>query len=90
MALKAEISWRHKTAEGQRREVYVHHFGSEWRFFCRERRFEPWQRLESPPLEDWLELLDAVERRIARRLLRPQEADRLRQTIRDLFPETHP
>jgi hypothetical protein len=87
MGVKAEISWKHKDAEGQRRDVYVRHVGSEWRFFCRERRFDPWQPLEFPPLEDWLSLLDAVERRIARRLLRPEEADRVRQTIRDRYPE---
>jgi len=38
-------------------------------------------------LEDWLELLDAVQRRIARRLLRPEEESRLKQTIRELYPE---
>ncbi|MBU6399032.1 MAG: hypothetical protein KGS61_01815 [Verrucomicrobia bacterium] len=87
MSAKAEISWKRRTAEGTKLEVYARHVGSRWRFYARQRRFEPWQAVEQPPLEDWLELLDAVQRRIRRRLLRPEEADRLRQTIRERFPD---
>ena len=36
----------------------------------------PWPE---PPLEDWQELLDAVRRRINRRLLRPEEEDASRR-----------
>jgi len=38
-------------------------------------------------LEDWQELLDAVQRRINRRLLRPEEEDRVKKSIRERFPE---
>jgi hypothetical protein len=37
--------------------------------------------VENPPLEDWQELLDAVERRIGRQLMKPEEAERIRKTI---------
>lgn len=87
MSAKAEISWKTRTPEGERREVYVHHVGAEWRFYQRARRFDPWQPLPNPALEDWLVLLDAVERRIQRRLLRPEEATQVRRTIRERFPE---
>ena len=43
--------------------------------------------IENPPIEDWLELLDSVERRVARLLLRPEEAARVRKTIHERFPE---
>lgn len=86
MGLKSEISWRRRDADGVRREVYARRAGSEWRFFSRERRFEQWERIETPPLDDWLELLDAVRRRIARRLVRPEEEDRLRKTIHERYP----
>ena len=43
--------------------------------------------MENPPLEDWLELLDAIRRRAARRLLRPEEVERVSKRIRELFPE---
>jgi hypothetical protein len=84
---KAEISWKRKTPEGERVQVYARHVGNRWIFFHREKRFEQWRPLEQPPIEDWLELLDSVERRIARRLLRPEEAERIRKTISELFPE---
>ena len=53
----------------------------------REKRFDVWQENEEPPLEDWLELLDSVRRRINRRLQRPEEEGRLVKRIHELFPE---
>jgi len=84
---KAEISWKRTTAEGMRLQVYAQHVGREWRFFARERRYDQWQAIPEPPLEDWLELLNSVQRRINRRLLRPEEEARVRKTIRERFPE---
>lgn len=85
---KAEISWKRATAEGVKLQVYAHHVGDRWQFFRRERRYDNWQRVEDPPLEDWLELLDAVRRRIARRLLRPEEEGRVAKAMRERFPES--
>jgi hypothetical protein len=84
---KAEISWKRQDAEGLRVQVYARRVGDQWQFYRRERRFEQWQSLATPPLEDWLELLDGVRRRIDRRLMRPEEAERLKQRIRQHFPE---
>jgi hypothetical protein len=84
---KAEISWKRTTADGVRLQVYVHHVGREWRFFARERRYDEWQAIPEPPLEDWLELLDSVQRRINRRLLRPEEEARVKNCIRERFPD---
>jgi hypothetical protein len=87
MGAKAEISWKGRSADGLKREVYVRRVGGAWKFFAREKRYDRWQALEHPPLEDWLELLDAVRRRIARRLLRPEEEMRVMKVIRERFPE---
>jgi len=84
---KAEISWKRTTAEGVRLQVYARHVGREWRFFAREQRYDQWQAVAEPPVEDWLELLDAVQRRINRRLLRPEEEARVKNSIRERFPE---
>ena len=84
---KAEISWKRVTDEGLRLQVYAQHVGREWRFFEREKRYDQWQAIEEPPLEDWLELLDAVQRRINRRLLRPEEEAWVKKQIRERFPE---
>ena len=84
---KAEISWRRVTDAGVSLQVYARHVGRDWRFFARERRYDQWQAIKEPPLEDWLELLDAVQRRINRRLLRPEEEARVKKVISERFPE---
>ena len=70
-----------------RLQVYAQHVGGDWRFFARERRYDQWEAIADPPLEDWLELLDSVRRRINRRLLRPEEEGRVKKSIRERFPE---
>jgi len=87
---KAEISWKRRTVDGDRREVYAHHVGDRWLFYMRAMRFDRWEPLSDPPLEDWLELLDAVERLVLRHRLRPEEPDRIRRAIRERFPEGLP
>ena len=84
---KAEISWKRRMAEGGRFDVYAHHVGDRWIFYARERRYEKWKKLDHPPLDDWLELLDAIRRRVRRRLLRHEEIGRVEKTVRELFPE---
>lgn len=84
---KAEISWKRVTDEGIKVQVYAQHVGREWRFFTRLRRYEPWQPVAEPPLEDWLALLDALRRLINRRRFQPEDETRLRRRIREKFPE---
>jgi hypothetical protein len=84
---KAEISWKRLDQDGKKRQVYVQHVGRDWRFFAREKRYERWIAVPEPPLEDWLELLDAVQRLINRRRLRPEEEAHVKTNIRDRFPE---
>lgn len=84
---KAEISWKGRTEDGTKREVYAQHVGDRWVFHVRCKRFDNWVDLPEPPLEDWLELLDAVQRRIGRRLLKPDEERRVRKAILERFPD---
>ncbi|HWQ93538.1 MAG TPA: hypothetical protein VN673_17880 [Clostridia bacterium] len=84
---KAEIGWERVNADGVRLQCYAQHVGREWLFFTRERRYDQWQAVADPPLEDWLELLDAVQRRIGRGMLRPEEETRVKKSIREKFPE---
>ena len=85
---KGEVSWKTRSEDGVHREVYAHHVGDQWIFYEREKRYDRWQPLQHPALEDWLRLLDGVQRRIARKLLRPKEENRLKQTIRQRYPES--
>ncbi len=89
MGYKAEISWTRRDKEGQKVQIYAHHVGKQWRFYIRERRYDRWEPMEQPPLEDWVALLDGVRRRVGRRLLRPEEISRVEKTISELFPESN-
>ena len=84
---KGEISWVKTNHEGKKFQVYAHRIGDQWSFFFRHRRFDEWQQMNQPPLEDWLELLDGVRRRAQRRLVRPEEIERVEKRIRERFPE---
>jgi hypothetical protein len=84
---KAEISWKRVTDEGVKLQVYAQHVGREWKFFHREKRFDQWQEIPQPPLEDWLELLEAMQRLIVRRRYQPDDEEDLREKIRDRFPD---
>lgn len=87
---KAEISWKRVTEEGEKLQVYARRVGREWRFFTRERRFDQWQPVPEPPLEDWLELLDAMQRLVVRRRYQPADEEHLRRRIRERFPDAQP
>jgi hypothetical protein len=83
---KAEISWKGRTDDGLKREVYAKRIGDRWNFFVRQKRYDQWQSVANPPIEDWLELLDGVRRRIARRLMRPEEEGRVKKIIAERHP----
>ena len=84
---KAEISWKRQSQEGLSLQCYAQHVGKQWLFFQREKRFDQWQPVPEPPLEDWLALLDVVRRLITRRRYQPADEERLRRRIRERFPE---
>ncbi|HEY4414710.1 MAG TPA: hypothetical protein VGO57_03375 [Verrucomicrobiae bacterium] len=84
---KAEISWKRVTEDGEKLQVYVQRVKRQWLFFHRSRRFDNWEPVTEPPLEDWLELLDAVQRLVNRRRYQPDDEVLLRRQIREHFPE---
>jgi hypothetical protein len=87
MANKASIGWERRLEDGSKLDVYVVHTGGQYRFFARAKRYDEWQPVKEPPLEDWLALLDAVRRRITRRKLMPDDEARLVKAIQERFPE---
>jgi hypothetical protein len=86
---KAEIAWKRVTEDGEKLQVYVQRVKREWKFFHRARRFDNWEPIPEPPLEDWLELLDAVQRLVNRRRYQPDDEARVRAQIRERFPEAN-
>ena len=87
---KAEISWKRTDEEGDRVQVYAQHVGNRWIFYARNKRFDRWEEQGDPPLEDWIELLDGVRRRINRRLLRPEEEGNVKRALLQRFPDANP
>ena len=87
MASKGDIGWKRRDAEGERVQVNAKKVGNRWLFRIRGKRNKRWLEHAEPPLEDWLELIDAVRRRIQRDLIPEIEEDRLKKTIREKFPE---
>jgi hypothetical protein len=85
---KAEISWKRTTPEGQTVQCYAQHVGKQWIFYRRGKRYDNWEEIENPPVEDWLALLDSVRRRINRQLQRPEAEVRLVKLIGERFPGT--
>jgi hypothetical protein len=83
---KNEIGWTLRLEDGTKISAYAQHRGDQWLIFHQAKRFENWEPIKEPPLEDWLELLDAVRRRIARNMLQPEEEGRLLKRIRQEFP----
>ena len=84
---KAEISWKRQNEDGDNVQVYAHRTGGKWIFYSRRQRFDQWQEQSHASLEDWLELLDAVRRRVPRKKYPPDEVQRVEQAIRERFPE---
>jgi hypothetical protein len=84
---RAEVSWKRRNEEGEKREVYAKHVGNQWQFYERVQRFDDWQPLAQPTLDDWMELLDGVRRRMSRRLMRPEAEAEVINLIKLRYPD---
>ncbi len=86
MAAKGEIGWRRHTEDGVKLKICAEPNGDKWRFYSQVKRNEKWEAIAEPPLEDWLNLLEGIRNRIARRLMTPESETRLIADIRKRFP----
>ncbi len=90
MSAKAEVGWTTPGVDGGKRHVFARKFGGEWKFYERPKRKGKdvqWQEIKTPPLSDWLDLLESLERRAARDLTPPAQIEAVRQRIREKYPE---
>ncbi len=85
--MRPGISWTRRAEDGSKLQVNARRVGGTWQFFWRTARFETWQPMPEPPLEDWEHLLDGVRRRVPRRLFPPDEIDRVLKAMRERFPD---
>ncbi len=86
MAIKAEISWKRVTEDGEKIQVNAQRVKREWKFSQRARRFDTWVPVAEPPLADWLELLDAIQRLITRRRYQPDDEEFCAARSASVFP----
>lgn len=85
MGNRTEIAWT-KVVDDVKQDVRARRAGAGWEFASRVGRGDQWQPLERPSLEDWLQLLDGVRRRIGRHRKLPEEERQLIRVIRERFP----
>ena len=87
MANKGEIGWKRHNEDGEKIQICARKTGNRWLFRIRAQKFDNWADYNNPELEDWMELLDSVRRRIQRNLIPEIEEDRLISTIKENYPE---
>jgi hypothetical protein len=85
MGNRTEIAWT-KIVDGVKHDVRARRTGDGWDFASRVGRGSQWQSTTRPALEDWLQLLDGVRRRIGRLRKQPEEERQLLRVIREQFP----
>ena len=90
MAHKGDIGWKRRNEEGEKIQVSARKVGNRWLFRIRAAKGDSWSSYETPELEDWMELLDSVRRRIQRNLIPEIEETRLIAAIREQYPDTRP
>ena len=83
---KIEVTWTGETPEGEKRQICARTKGERFVFLTRAKRYDDWLEVAAPPLEDWLEFLDGVRRRVGRHLASAKDEARLLAHIRKLFP----
>lgn len=90
MSAKTEVGWTTPGPDGVKRHVSAHKFGGVWIFHERPKRKGKdihWKEIKTPTLNDWLDLLESLERRAARDLTPPDQVDAVRNRIRECYPE---
>jgi len=90
MGVKADIGWTRLDDDGGKCCVYVERHGGQWKFFHRSKRRGrdiEWEVVPEPPLVDWMELLDALERGYVRRRYQMPDIVALKKLIHERFPE---
>lgn len=84
---RLEVTWSSETADGEKRQVCGRGGGDRWVFYARRKRFDNWEELASPTLEDCLALLDGVRRLGGRHRATAKDEAQLRAFIRKRFPD---
>lgn len=78
--MKGSFGWK-RVIDGRKVEIEAERgLDRQWTFYRRYGRNLPRVRFEAP-LEEWLELLDVVKRRVGRRLMKPKDVEAIEEAI---------
>lgn len=75
--------WKHRTEEGEKREVRAIKFGGVWRIQSKLKSDAAWTYHDEPPLEDLRELRDVLFRKYQRRRAAHEDVVLIEKMIRE-------
>ncbi len=76
-------SWKHKTEEGEKREVRASKFSKEWKFQSKLRDDEVWTYHDVPSLEDLEALHDILFRKYQRKRLAYDDVEAIEKMLKE-------
>ena len=83
MANRNTHSWKHTTAEGEKREVRAEKFGKRWKLQAKLKGEGQWTYYADPLLEDLIELRDVLFRKYQRKHLSYEDLAAIEKMITD-------
>ena len=75
--------WKHRTEDGERREVRAEKFGARWRIQAKLKNDEKWTYYEEPELADLIELRRILWNKYQRKHLSYEDVAAVEKMIRD-------
>ena len=75
--------WKHKTEDGEKREVRAEKFGAKWRIQAKLKHDEKWTYYDDPELPDLIELRRVLWNKYQRKHLAYEDVAQVEKMIRD-------
>ena len=75
--------WKHKTDDGEKREVRAEKFGAKWRIQAKLKHDEKWTYYDDPELPDLIELRRVLWNKYQRKHLAYEDVAQVEKMIRD-------
>ena len=77
-------TWKHTTADGEKREVRAEKFGKQWRIQSKLKHEDRWTYYDMPLLEDLVELRRVLWNKYQRKHLAFEDVAAVEKLIRDM------
>jgi hypothetical protein len=83
MANRNVHAWKHRTEDGEKREVRAEKFGAKWRIQAKLKQDEKWTYYEDPELPDLIELRRVLWNKYQRKHLAYEDVAAVEKMILD-------